>query len=135
MTAAAPPTAWLFVVHAPLHLADLKLGEESWWCVDRRCRPGEIALVYRPLRGVICLFRIVKFTTAQSFCNSYAMGTTGIEMLQVFEPPISAKQLRSASGVRGEALLRKNFQGKSFPLSSLNVVQAVTALVPNNEAR
>src|ERR1017187_17828 len=88
-----PQPTWVFIAHTVLHLADLKAGEESWWYVDRSCKPGEKAFIYRPLKGIILYLEILELLKpGDTFCNSYQMGTAQIKLLNVFDPPISSKR-------------------------------------------
>jgi hypothetical protein len=110
---------WVFVTHTPLHLVRLKAGNESWWCVDRRCKAGEQAFIYKPLTGIILHLKILELSkTPELFCDTYQMATAKIKVLNVFDPPITSKQLKSSKIVRSEQFVRRNFQGKSFLLLS-----------------
>lgn len=123
-----PQPTWVFIAHTVLHLADLKAGEESWWCVDRSCKPGEKAFIYRPLKGIILYLEILELLKpGDTFCNSYQMGTAQIKLLNVFDPPISSKELK-ASAARNEGFIRRNFQGKAFVLNSEKTPAVILAL-------
>jgi hypothetical protein len=74
------------------------------------------------------MFEILALTAPEAFCSGYAMATARIKVLRVFDPPISAKQLKSSSAVRMEGFVRKNFQGKSFILHSEKAPKAILAL-------
>lgn len=121
-------TTWLFVAHTLLHLDELKAGEKSWWCVDRRCNPGDKAFIYQPLKGIILHFEILEFLKQpEPFCNSFQMGTAEIRVLDVFAPPVSSKDLK-VSAARNEGFIRRNFQGKAFAFTSEQSPAAILTL-------
>ena len=124
-----PPRTWLFVVHVLLHLSSLKAGEKSWWCVDRRSKPGEKAFIYQPLRGVRLLVEILDFSARpEGFCNGFAMATANIKVLKIFDPPVKAKQLKSSKIIGSEGFIGKNFQGKAFLVRSEQAVKAIISM-------
>ena|ERR1017187_8317597 len=135
-----PPTeavniTWLFVTHTTLHLERLKKGDESWWCVDRGCKLGERAFIYKALNGIFLYFEILELPkTPEMFCNSYQMATARIKVLNVFDPPISSKQLKASEVIRAEGFVRRNFQGKSFALQP-KTPRAIIAIVENETPR
>jgi hypothetical protein len=57
------------------------------------------------------------------------MATAKIKVLNVFDPPISSKMLKSSPVVRNESFVRRNFQGKSFTLFSDETEKAILDLV------
>jgi len=117
---------WLFVAHNTLHLEYLNSGEESWWCVDRQCKPGEIAFVYRPLYGIARRLEILELSKkTEMFCNAYGMATARIKVLNLFSPPITPKMLKTVRELKDEAFVRRNFQGKSFLLRSRAAGEAI----------
>jgi hypothetical protein len=114
---------WLLVVGATEQLLNMAEGEESWWCVDIGSKTGDLALVYRPASphiegAVVCSFEVVTLRVRQrSFCRLYGMATARIKMLRVFDPPISRRKVLENPAVKNESFARRNFQGKSFPIS------------------
>lgn len=120
------PRDWLFVVHNPQHLLDLKKGDQTWWCVDRRCKTGDRAFIYRPLKGIALLLKIVGETAPNPFCNSFSMNTAAVAIVKVFDPPIPARALRSK--LRDQNFVRRNFQGTAFEIHSPAVTKAILSL-------
>src|ERR1017187_6683701 len=122
---------WLFVTRTTLHLERLKSGEESWWCVDRRCKPGERAFIYKALNGIFLHLEILELLKQpELFCNSYKMATARIKVLNVFDPPVSPKHLKASAVLSAEGFVRGNFQGKSFVLFN-KTPRAIIALANN----
>lgn len=126
--AKAPQSDWFLVAHEVHHLPERRRGERTWWCVDRRSTPGDRAFVYKPLRGILCLFEILQLDTDQLFCKSFGMATASVRILRVFDPPIPARTLRAIPGVRQEGFSRRNFQGRSFRILSDRVPEAILAI-------
>jgi hypothetical protein len=128
MPPSEPLQSWLFVAHNTLHLEFLKNGAETWWCVDRRCNPNERAFIYKPLIGITLQFEILEILKKpELFCNAFQMATARIKLLNVFDPPITSKEIKLYIG-RKEVFIRRNFQGKSFVLQSPNTPTALLAL-------
>lgn len=121
-----PPQDWLFVVRNPKHLLDLKKGDHTWWCVDRRCKPGDRAFIYRPLKGISMFLKIIDPAPPNSFCTSFSMNTAMVEIARVFDPPISARTLRS--NLSDANFVRRNFQGTAFEIHSLAVTKSILSL-------
>jgi len=44
------------------------------------------------------------------------MATANVKIQKVFEPPITAKQLKAFPAIRRQEFVRRNFQGKAFPI-------------------
>ena len=129
MKQSEPLNTWLFVAHVLLHLSSLKVGEKSWWCVDRRCKAGEKAIIYQPHKGVRLLVEILDFSARpEGFCTGYAMNTANVKLLQIFDPPVTAKQLKSSKYVNGEGFIGKNFQGKAFLIRSPQAFKAIISM-------
>ncbi len=128
MSSAATLTHWFFVAHNVLHLSGVEEGQETWWCVDRNAAPGDRAFIYRPLKGIAYYLEVIEHIKPDTFCSSYGMGTARVKVLKVFDPPISAKQMKSSSVVKEEGFARRNFQGKSFTVHSKQTPKAILAL-------
>jgi len=120
------PQDWLFVVRNPQHLLDFQKGDETWWCVDRRCKTGDRAFIYRPLKGIAMLIKVVGDAPPNPFCSSFSMNTARIEVVKVFDPPITARTLRYR--LRDANFVRRNFQGTSFEIQSPAVTKAILAI-------
>jgi len=130
MTAIDTKQTWLFVAHTVFHLHRLSVGVESWRCGDRNCKAGERAFIYKPLHGIFLHFEILELLKkAELFCDNFQMATAKIKVLNVFDPPISSKMLKSSPVVRNESFVRRNFQGKSFTLFSDETEKAILDLV------
>jgi hypothetical protein len=116
MTAASSSANWwLFVAHDIMHLESVKSGESTWWCVSRLAVTGDQCFVYKPLWGVLLHFQVLRpAKNVQMFCSGFAMATAEVKVLEVFEPPITAKDLKTSPTVRQEGFMRRNFQGGSF---------------------
>ncbi|HZT29456.1 MAG TPA: hypothetical protein VFA33_06215 [Bryobacteraceae bacterium] len=133
MSSAVSTTNWFFVAHHVLHLTEVEEGRETWWCVDRNTAPGDRAFIYRPLKGVCWYFEILEHIKPDAFCSSFGMGTARVKILRVFDPPISAKQMKSSSVVKDEGFVRRNFQGKAFVVHSKETPKAMLSLARKNE--
>src|SRR5260370_28785015 len=111
------PKAWLLVAHDILHLRDAKSGSTTWWCVPRLSAPCDKCLLYKPLRGILLQFEILPSAPViQAFCNAFAMATANVKIQKVFEPPITAKQLKALPAVKQQGFVKRNFQGKAFQI-------------------
>lgn len=123
-----PLRTWLLVAQSTMHLDILRDGEDSWWCVDRKCKPGERAFIYRTAIGIILQLEILEILhRPEAACTSYGMMPARVKILNVFQPPITSKDLKS-SVVRDEGFVRRNFQGKSFVFTSQESPGAILAL-------
>ncbi|HEV2379219.1 MAG TPA: hypothetical protein VG206_05415 [Terriglobia bacterium] len=135
-----PRRDWLFVVRTPFHLAEVKAGEKTWWCADRRCKRGDRAFIYVPLEGVRWFLRVIDVldpSQSQTFCESFKMATVVAKILNVFTPPIKARQLRADPNVRLEGFVGRNFQAKAFMIRSDAATDAILAITkrPRSEAK
>jgi hypothetical protein len=54
------------------------------------------------------------------------MNTAAVEIVKVFDPPISARALRSR--IRDANFVRRNFQGTSFEIQSPAVTKTILSL-------
>src|SRR5271155_1916466 len=106
----APTTseAWLLVARNILHLDGVRPGSVTWWCVTRGAAPGNRCFLYKPLTGIVLYFEILRLTEAQGFCSGFAMATAAVKILQVFEPPITAKDLKTSARVRQMGFITRN---------------------------
>jgi hypothetical protein len=120
--------AWVGIAHKLLHMASVKIGQESWWCVNARSTIGDTVFIYKPGEGIVSCFRILEFTTPDKFCASFAMATAKIKVLRLFQPPISLKRLKEISGAREETFVRRNCQGTSFLIKNETVIQSILQL-------
>jgi hypothetical protein len=128
MTSSETPNAWLFVANDILHLSRLKIHDENWWCVDHRSKAGDEAFIYKPRTGIILHLKILELCkTPESFCDSFQMATAIIKVQNLFDPPITCKQLKSFLG-RNESFIRRNFFGKSFLFNSPETPAAILAI-------
>lgn len=118
-------TYWILIAHETLHMPDIKQGEESWWCVDRKSKIGEKSFLYKPLKGITHYFEILEIINSKDICLCYAMNSARIKILKQFEPPITAKMLKRIKEAREEEFIRKNFQGKSFIITNPLVVKKI----------
>lgn len=107
-------TNWLLVADYVLHMEKVEDNDNSWWCVDRKCKPGDRAFLYKTLKGILCYFEIIELITDQDYCKSFAMNTAKIAILNVFEKPIKSKELKAIATTKNEPFIRRNFQAKSF---------------------
>ncbi len=92
---------------------------------------GDCAFVYRPLKGISWLIKIEQLfdpSQSQPFCNSFAMATARVRILEVFDPPISAKVLKSNPVSRAEPFVGRNFQLKAFRIRSPQTTEAILSL-------
>jgi hypothetical protein len=122
-------TTWLFVVNAVLHLSDITVGSETWWCVDRRCKTGDNAFIYKPLKGVILRLQVLGVSMkSEMFCESFHMATARVKLLDVFDPPVTARDLKSSPRIRVENFVRGNFQGTSFAVVSDEVPNEIVSI-------
>lgn len=115
----SPPTKsefWVLVARNILHLQNAKSGKVYWWCVTRGVTPGNKCLLYKPLSGVVLYFEVLGLTQPQEFCKDFSMATAAIKILQVFDPPISVKDLKSSPRVGQKGFVKKNLQGKAFAI-------------------
>jgi hypothetical protein len=128
MTQVEDSKTWLFVADNLQHLRSVKPRSRSWWCVDRRCAPKDRCFLYKRLTGIVLLFEITRIIEAQPFCNGFAMATASITIVEVFEPPIPVKALRTSQEIRQEGFFRRNFQGKSFLVHSEKTTKAILSL-------
>ncbi len=122
------PRDWVFIVRNPKHLIDLKTGDKSWWCADRRCKVGDRAFIYRPLKGIAMLVKIVGYAPSKPYCISFGMNTAAIEVLRIIDPSITARALKTAAGTRNANFVCRNFQGTSFLIESAAITKAILAL-------
>ena len=128
-----PPKAshhadWFFVAPDLLHLASASTGELTWWCVDRRAKEGDRAFVYKPPTGIVCAFEIVELVPRHGLCDTFGMATGRVLVLKTFDPPIPPKILKAERYIRREPFTRRNFQGKSFRISSDAIYALILAL-------
>jgi hypothetical protein len=125
----AEANTWLFVVQRTHHLEHLRVGDQSWWCVDRNCRPGQKAFLYQRKKGVVFELEILELLeSAEQLCKAYQMNTARVRILSAFVPPITSKALKGSRVIRNERFVRLNFQGKSFSLESRDTAPAILAL-------
>jgi len=119
---------WLLVTDDIQHLEHSRLGELTWWCVDRKSKEGDRVFLYKTLTGIVCLFEIKQFIAQQDYCKIFRMDRAQVKVLKVFKPPISAKALREARYVRLEPFIKRNFHGKSFLIRSENTYEQILLL-------
>ncbi|MCA9804825.1 MAG: EVE domain-containing protein [Cyanobacteria bacterium HKST-UBA02] len=108
---------WFYVVQQLKHLESSEVGKRTWWCIDSRSKPGDIAVIYQsaPTRAVIMLLQVVgKRLKDESLCSMYGMTTATVEVIHRFDPPITARELKEHPRIKDEGFTRRNFQGKSF---------------------
>lgn len=122
--------SWLLVAWNILHLNELAKAQMSWWCVDRRCKVGDKCFVYKPSKGIVLLFEIKKVNETQAFCRSFGMATAEMRILKVFDPPITAKEMKQSDEIslREANFIKRSFQGKAFSLADMKVVRAILKL-------
>lgn len=119
---------WFFVADNVKHMADVKERSKTWWCVDRRCKIGDKAFLYKTLQGVICYFEILEVNDSEKFCELYGMQTGLIKIIKKFKTPITAKVLKSTPIVKVERFISRNFHGKSFIIKNEESVKAILSL-------
>lgn len=120
---------WFLVANSILHMKEAEIGDETWWCVDRRAKKGDVALLYKPLKGVILLLELTSDAQEKEwFCRGFGMGTASVKVLEKMEPPVAAKSLKKDPLLRQQNFVRVNFQKKSFRLSSGAIVERVRGL-------
>ena len=119
---------WFFVAENTKHMTVVKERSNSWWCVDRKCKIGDKAFLYKRLEGIVCYFEILGINDSQDICSSYGMDTGLIKILKHFKEPITAKILKSTPIVADETFVRRNFQGKSFVIKNEETVKTILAL-------
>jgi hypothetical protein len=129
------PRAWLLVAQNLLHLRDAKPGSTTWWCVPRLSTPGDKCVLYKPLVGILLQFEILPSKPVeQAFCNGFAMATANVKIHTIFEPPITAKQLKSFPAIRQQNFIRRNFQGKAFQIEGDGVMAILRLSNPAGKA-
>ena len=120
---------WFLVAGSVLHMQEAEIGDETWWCVDRRAKKGDVALLYKPLKGVIMLLELTSDSREESlFCKSFKMGTASVKVLEKMDPPLAAKSIKKDPLLSRQKFVRLNFQRKAFKLSSGEVVKRVLQL-------
>lgn len=135
MTGAPTKSAWWFLVaRETLHLRGACAGAVSWWCVTRGATPGDRCFLYKSLTGVVLYFEVVRITKPEGLCDAFAMATAEIKVLRAFEPPITAKDLKSSPSVGKQGFIRRNFQGKAFTLDK-QTSEAILEISTRNSDR
>ena len=119
---------WFFVAENVKHMVETKEKRKTWWCVDRRCKVGDKAFLYKRLEGILCYFEILEINDSQDFCRAYGMQTGLVKILKIFKEPVTAKLLKSTPIVKDEKFVSRNFHGKSFVIRNEESVKAILSL-------
>jgi hypothetical protein len=107
----------VYVIDNLRHLADVKVDDKSWWCVEHSTKVGAHSAVYLKGKGIKLLFRTVGAAVARdTFCEGYGMVAVPIQIIAVFEQPLTFRALRVHPVLNSLPGLRRNFQGTSFHL-------------------
>jgi hypothetical protein len=124
--------SWLLVAWNVLHLTEAKKADTTWWCVDRRCAVGERCFIYKPSKGMLLFFEVLKINESQGFCRSFGMATAEIKIVEIFEPPITARALKQVKEISQANFVKKNFQGKAFAIEN-QLTKAVLKLAASQK--
>lgn len=123
--------AWLLVAHNLLHLEDAQPDAVTWWCVSRGAGPGNRCFLYKPLTGIVLYFEILRLAPPQNFCSGFAMATAAVKILRIFDPPITARDLKTSSGAKRMGFIARNFQGKAFRIDGKDEKTILKLIKPN----
>jgi len=123
---------WMLVTSEFYHLLHAKEYDETWWCVDKRCKPKDKAFLFKINTGIVLYFEILELTEAQPRCKAYGMGTAKIKVINIFRHPITAKKIKSIITAKAEQFVAKNFHGKSFMIKHEKTPNVIMSM--DNEA-
>ena len=118
-------TFWLFVAQNTGHMTEVRERRYSGGCVDRKCKIGDKAFLYKCVEGVKCYFEIVEINDSQDICGSYGMGTGLIRILKSFKEPIAATIMKTTPIVEDESFVRRKLHGKSFVIKNEETVKRI----------
>lgn len=111
------PSARIYVIESLRHLAELKVGDQSWWCLEKGAEVGELGAVYVKSKGFKLAFEFLGWSdSAQMLCSNYGLKAGDIRVLTVSTDFIPANKLREHVILRSLPALRRSFQRKSFRL-------------------
>ncbi len=108
---------FLHVAYNILHIPDLIKGAESWWCVSRKAIVKDRVFLYKPSRGIVCCFEIIALIDHEPYCSAFQMNTAKVKILKVYNPPITAKEIKKIPNIKKQGFIARNFQAKSFLFS------------------
>ncbi len=105
---------------------------KSWWCLPCNATEGDLVLLYCPRsvsaarQGIFAEARVLlppsEKRKENSYCTGYGFGGktrlayAEIEIIERFVPTLTAKHMKSDPFLARTDLVRRNFQGTTFPI-------------------
>lgn len=105
---------------------------KSWWCVPYNATEGDLILLYCPRsvsatrQGIFAEARVLfsphEKRKENSYCTGYGFGAktrlayAEIEIVKRFAPTLTAKHMKTDPFLGRTDLVRRNFQGTTFPI-------------------
>lgn len=105
---------------------------KSWWCVPCNAAEGDLLLLYCPRsvssarQGIFAEARVLfpphEKRKENSYCTGYGFGAktrlayAEIEIITRFVPTLTAKHMKADPFLGRTNLVRRNFQGTTFPI-------------------
>lgn len=146
---------WIGVAGKPSSVARLDAESETWWCVPREAKSGDVLAMYctasvgEGRQGIFAQYTILAFDPMKdSECKAYG-SYAGFQMegkntrpcyatmrqTALYANPLSAAEMRRDPVLRGAGFVRRNFQGTFFVAKEAQFLRLTELLELKNRKR